>query len=318
VYAEVIERRVTGGIWNAGSYWEYGFVPDAAFEDIALIPHDTGVFLTSPADYPVAGLILDGEGQMAAGGMLEIRSGGSLQCIQTQHELGAVIIGKDWGGSCNLRILNGGSLTAESLSLHAHNTLTFEGPDNYVEVKSLALSNKSMVIGRITDRYHSPLRVTGSAALAGEFRPEFVGITPVLGDSWDIIDAANIVCDYLLLDLHAAPPLPADHAYQLRRVSGGTNGQMVQLVVVEASVPYCGDEDHPYPDGDLNKDCHVDLFDFALLSDRWLDSSCGIGNCSCNCLDLSRNGSVGLEDAAILAESWLDCTDPLQPCEYLP
>ncbi|MBN1315524.1 MAG: hypothetical protein JXA42_08650 [Anaerolineales bacterium] len=32
----------------------------------------------------------------------------------------------------------------------------------------------------------------------------------------------------------------------------------------------CGDEDHPYPPGDLNYDCVVDLADFAILAGQWL------------------------------------------------
>jgi len=33
----------------------------------------------------------------------------------------------------------------------------------------------------------------------------------------------------------------------------------------------CGDKDHPYPIGDLNQDCRVDLFDLALLCAHWLE-----------------------------------------------
>ena len=33
----------------------------------------------------------------------------------------------------------------------------------------------------------------------------------------------------------------------------------------------CGDAEHPYPIGDLNKDCEVNFFDIAILSLHWLD-----------------------------------------------
>jgi len=33
----------------------------------------------------------------------------------------------------------------------------------------------------------------------------------------------------------------------------------------------CGDEDHPYPEGDINHDCRVDFKDLALLTSRWLE-----------------------------------------------
>jgi streptogramin lyase len=35
--------------------------------------------------------------------------------------------------------------------------------------------------------------------------------------------------------------------------------------------PCCGDLEHPYPNSDINKDCKVDLFDFAIMASEWLD-----------------------------------------------
>ena len=32
----------------------------------------------------------------------------------------------------------------------------------------------------------------------------------------------------------------------------------------------CGDPIHPYPDGDINKDCRVDMTDLAMLAGNWL------------------------------------------------
>jgi hypothetical protein len=37
--------------------------------------------------------------------------------------------------------------------------------------------------------------------------------------------------------------------------------------------PVCGDEDHPYPTGDLNQDCRVDYADLALLCAHWLEDN---------------------------------------------
>lgn len=36
-------------------------------------------------------------------------------------------------------------------------------------------------------------------------------------------------------------------------------------------VPFCGDANHPYPVGDLNKDCRVDMLDLAILISHWLE-----------------------------------------------
>jgi hypothetical protein len=35
--------------------------------------------------------------------------------------------------------------------------------------------------------------------------------------------------------------------------------------------PHCGDPNHPYPVGDLNQDCRVDLVDLAIMCLHWLD-----------------------------------------------
>jgi hypothetical protein len=55
------------------------------------------------------------------------------------------------------------------------------------------------------------------------------------------------------------------------------------FVSVLSPEPRCGDLDHPYPAGDVNKDCYVNMADLAQM-----------------------------------AGTWLTCTDPLPPCSYIP
>lgn len=43
----------------------------------------------------------------------------------------------------------------------------------------------------------------------------------------------------------------------------------VQIEIVEG--PYCGDANHPYPAGDLNHDCKVNLLDLVILASHWLE-----------------------------------------------
>jgi hypothetical protein len=43
-----------------------------------------------------------------------------------------------------------------------------------------------------------------------------------------------------------------------------------------ADVACCGDYKHPYPTGDINKDCIVDMEDFAIVAEHWLQ-------CTWNC-----------------------------------
>ena len=68
--------------------------------------------------------------------------------------------------------------------------------------------------------------------------------------------------------------------------------------------PYCGDEQHGYPRGDVDHNCRSDLLDLAALTEHW-----GVMNCGeptwCQWADLDRDGTVGLAELARLAESWL-------------
>ena len=88
-------------------------------------------------------------------------------------------------------------------------------------------------------------------------------------------------------------------------------------ICLENPTPYCGDDNHPYPAGDLTKDCYVNLDDIAFLAGYWLRIDC-IPPESCDGTDFEPDGDVDLADFAVLAESWLDCTNPYPPCSYLP
>ncbi len=56
-----------------------------------------------------------------------------------------------------------------------------------------------------------------------------------------------------------------------------------------SDVAACGDPTHPCPAGDINKDCRVDFFDFAILAQDWL-------------------AGTGWDDVETLAGNWLVCT----------
>jgi len=57
---------------------------------------------------------------------------------------------------------------------------------------------------------------------------------------------------------------------QYVRIEGAGGSPEVDAV---SDVSACGDYKHPYPVGDINKDCRVNIADFALLAANWLECS---------------------------------------------
>jgi hypothetical protein len=92
--------------------------------------------------------------------------------------------------------------------------------------------------------------------------------------------------------------------YEALSVDSVTGRRWIQYVKIEsvdvdnintpeidavADVSACGDYKHPYPVGDMNFDCRVDLGDFALLAADWLSTSSD-------------------SELALLAANWLTCS----------
>ncbi len=89
------------------------------------------------------------------------------------------------------------------------------------------------------------------------------------------------------------PRLPEDAAYLLfvqgeahpdwtNPDMGMTTDGIVGETIIGYTVqppPQCGDSEHPYPLGDLNQDCRVNLLDLAILALHWLECTaleCGV------------------------------------------
>lgn len=75
-----------------------------------------------------------------------------------------------------------------------------------------------------------------------------------------------------------------------------------------ADVSCCGDYRHPYPRGDLNKDCKVDYEDLGLLCRYWLYEISDEANDPAATADIYEDYIVDFYDLAILADNWRACT----------
>jgi len=102
---------------------------------------------------------------------------------------------------------------------------------------NLCLSN-----GEPVDDVFWSLRDYSAAALSSAD----LGTTPVVLDNWE----SNII------------GIGADRKYAI--------WGHVSSAIMKA---FCGDPNHPYPVGDLNQDCRVDLLDLAILASHWLEDN---------------------------------------------
>jgi hypothetical protein len=100
---------------------------------------------------------------------------------------------------------------------------------------------------------------------------DFVGITAA--DAIDLYNGSGGGTGYdlrWLADYNnlAIDPNTGYTWIQYVRFSGAAENQGEVDAVSDAAA--CGDPTHPYPAGDLNKDCRVDLADFAIMAGNWL------------------------------------------------
>lgn len=139
---------------------------------------------------------------------------------------------------------------------------------------------------------------------------DFDGISAA--DAIDLYDGSGGGTPFDLKDLPDYNDLTVDPDSGYRwieyvRLEGGQGPLAIGGEVDAVSdVAVCGDPTHPYPQGDVNLDCRIDLRDFAALSFRWLMVDCG----TCGGADLTDppDQAVTIDDLIIVADNWLSCT----------
>ncbi len=89
-------------------------------------------------------------------------------------------------------------------------------------------------------------------------------LKPVVTGAWDTIGLDGRSTSTSPMRVETAPGF--ETVTVLLNAFAGT-------VHVEGGKPQCGDPAHPYPPGDLNRDCRVDLTDLAILANNWLTST---------------------------------------------
>jgi hypothetical protein len=223
--------------WNTDANWNPAFVPEAQFNENAVIGSNRSAFVddTPPA---VGGITI-------SAGTLEVQSGGSLTAAPNTQVTGALNIGDGAGvgnvivrrgGSLNVRNISTGGSAASQLTLGetgGAGTATLQvtggtlnrvtrmvGPNVVLSSSGgLTLASPGTLVPVITGAAHSAISVTGTATLGGTLRPEFSGYTPALGNTWNLVTAGQISGSFGALDLSQVPAMPRGAGYTLTQTA---------------------------------------------------------------------------------------------------
>lgn len=257
------------GDWNNGANWDQGVAPEAFYEETATINNGGTATLSTVAVNTRAydggsGVIPGAVGGLVLGetagdsGTLRVMSGGVINFVDsTGAPQGIANIGLD--GTGVLEVQGGGSFGTTSLDVNTGShviigggagaatvtstgngwfggTTTVRGPGHNFTVAGNAVLEASGIFNPvISAANHSAMHVAGTATLGGNLQVDFApSYTPSVGNSWNLIDATAVAGNFsnaqggiVAVTGEFAPE--SGSAYRLRTVSGGTNGQVLQM-----------------------------------------------------------------------------------------
>jgi hypothetical protein len=246
--------------YNTLENWSTGFVPDAGFNEVAVVNNGGTAFLNAPATTSVAAVVL---GQQAnQSGTLEIRNGGSLLSeIGTggvgNPPDGRVIVGE--AGTGTLRVLAGGTLNAAQLYSdgNAASSITVgeaSGAAATVNVvggmhlrrttrvrRTAAITGDAIVlyptsnyILEVSSAGHSTPVINRTAQLDGRLTVEFSGVTPTLGSTYNLFDVGGSIAGaFDSIQVAPTTSLPLGQKWAVSAVPAGGGRQFAQLKLDE-------------------------------------------------------------------------------------
>jgi hypothetical protein len=234
----LVNFNVTGpATWNLGTNWDPANIPEAQFNEIAVINGGRTAFVDA-AVAPVGGVNLDV-------GTLEIRSGGTLNVIAGTEPAVTGEFHVGFGGQSTLNIRRGGTLNAARLVTGGNAaasitvgettgagtaTLTFAGgqfnrtlrlvgaSSNVTSAGGVQFSNSQTLVPVIAGAAFNPIQVTGDVQLGGVVRPELSGFTPALGNSWTLVTGGAVTGSFGL-DTSQLPETPRGAGFFLTKTA---------------------------------------------------------------------------------------------------
>lgn len=185
------------GKFGTGTWNQSGGVYEQSFGDVEIgdggVPGDSGTVGPRLGTINLTNGVLQSAGYLAIGNRVgggEVNVSGGALAITGSVTDGSIVIGRgmNWeseplfgGGATTLRVIGddstiiaNGSLSMNPLNVHQSSTL----------------------IAKITGSTHTTIKVAGNADIGnGSFKVELEGYTPVLGNTWTIIEAGADIAD---------------------------------------------------------------------------------------------------------------------------
>jgi len=158
--------------WNLDANWSTALVPDGQFNESAGIGNG-GTAVVSGGVPSVLGLSV-------SNGLLEIQNAGDLT-IEGNASI---------GGQGAIELTGGAELSVAGNLANA-GLLRLTGPGVSLDIDG-NFSNSGTLVAAITGATHSAISVGGKASLSGELDLTFAGVTPALGQSWQLVTAGSV------------------------------------------------------------------------------------------------------------------------------
>jgi hypothetical protein len=158
--------------WNVDANWSTTLVPEGQYNESVGIGNGGTAFVNSAVP-SVLGLGV-------SNGLLQIQNAGDLQ-IEGNASI---------GGKGRIE-LTGGAEFSVTGNLANAGVLSLTGPSVSLDIDG-NFSNSGTLAAVITGASHSAIAVGGKASLSGELELTFDGVTPALGQSWQIVSAESV------------------------------------------------------------------------------------------------------------------------------
>ncbi len=206
--------------WNDNLNWNHEtgtFVPDAdtyAGESARINSGGTAI---------VAEIVPRVAEISVTNGTIEIEGGGQLEAIvDGSGGTGSLAI----GGAGAVNLSGNGQLTIGG-NVTNSGTLRLTGPSALFSVNN-NFSTTGTLVADITDATnHSVVSVAGNATVGGTLNVDFNGVSPSVGDTWNLIDAAAISGGYQNFNVTGDVSPGMGMFFQIQ--SGGFNGTLGQV-----------------------------------------------------------------------------------------